>query len=149
MALARREHDRRKLIRWAGGATTIQRQARSGLEWIDQKTSETKNRCWYCVPKDLSSYTLVILYIYMYVHIYIYIYIISMYGCTMTMAETIHRLKSTSCNVVRFLFDAVGSSKSMGSRLAFSSCAKRCTNWHSKISQCRCSLFYSARLPRQ
>jgi len=28
MALARREHDRRKLIRWAGGATTIQRQAR-------------------------------------------------------------------------------------------------------------------------
>lgn len=27
MALARREHGRRKLIRWAGGATTIQRQA--------------------------------------------------------------------------------------------------------------------------
>lgn len=32
MALARREHDRRKLIRWAGGASTIQRQARIFLQ---------------------------------------------------------------------------------------------------------------------
>ena len=84
-----------------------------------------KKACWFCVPKDL-----------------LCINCICMYGWTKTVAETIHRLKSVVC----FLFGAVRSSQKMGSRLAFSFCAKRCTNWHSKISQCRCSLFHSARL---
>ena len=92
--------------------------------WRGYTRKSQKNTCWYCVPKDL-----------------ICINCICMYGWTKTMAETIHRLKSVVC----FLFGAVRSSQKMGSRLAFSFCAKRCTNWHSKISQCRCSLFHSAK----
>ena len=96
--------------------------------WRGYTRKSQKKACWFCVPKDL-----------------ICINCICMYGWTKTVAETIHRLKSVVC----FLFGAVRSSQKMGSRLAFSFCAKRCTNWHSKISQCRCSLFHSARLHRR
>ena len=96
--------------------------------WRGYTRKSQKKTCWYCVPKDL-----------------LCINCICMYGWTKTVAETIHRLKSVVC----FLFGAVRSSQKMGSRLAFSFCAKRCTNWHSKISQCRCSLFHSARLHRR
>lgn len=96
--------------------------------WRGYTRKSQKNTCWYCVPKDLLCMNC-----------------ICMYGWTKTMAETIHRLKSVVC----FLFGAVRSSQKMASRLAFSFCAKRCTNWHSKISQCRCSLFHSARLHRR